>query len=108
MNRYLLIESRDPYSSGEAAGSAQLAVGLRRRGHEVTLLLVQNGVQPARREAQAPDLHSAIAAGVEVLADEFALRERGVTVGNLTPGVRAVPLSLAVERMVLGWTPFWR
>jgi intracellular sulfur oxidation DsrE/DsrF family protein len=108
MSRYLLVESRNPYTSCEISGSTEHAVTLKRRGHDVALLLVQNGVQPLRHDAKAPALHAALAAGVEVLADEFALRERGISAGALVAGVRAVPPDTIIDRLVHGWTTLWR
>ncbi len=108
MSRYLLIESHDPYTSSEISGCTEHAVALKRRGHDVALLLVQNGVQPLRPDAKASGLRAALAAGVEVLADEFALRERGIAAATLAPGVSAVPSDTVIERLALGWTTLWR
>jgi hypothetical protein len=43
MNRYLLIESHDPFESNEVSYFYNLAAGLAKGGNEVTLFLVQNG-----------------------------------------------------------------
>ncbi len=48
MAKYLLIESRDPFEAKGASDLYDLAATLA-KGDEVTLLLVQNGVFPARR-----------------------------------------------------------
>ena len=48
MTKYLLIESRDPFESNDVGYYYDLAADLARRGDEVTLFLVQNGVLPAR------------------------------------------------------------
>ena len=77
MNRYLLIESRDPFESVDATRWCELAAELKRAGHEVALFLVQNGVFPVRREPTRRD-RARPEAGVEVFADEFSLRERGI------------------------------
>lgn len=44
-------------------------------------------------------LTKASEAGVEVLADEFSLRERGIAAGKLVAGVRAVPLDTVVDQL---------
>lgn len=106
MSRYLLIESRDPYTFTDVRGYA-LASQLKRAGHEVTLFLVQNGVLPVRDEARCPELRDAVGAHVEVLADEFSLRERGVEDSRLVAGVRSAPIGLVVERLAAGWTTIW-
>jgi hypothetical protein len=45
MSKYMLIESRDPFDSNDVAFSLDLAAGRAKAGHEVTLLLVQNGAR---------------------------------------------------------------
>jgi len=107
MSRYLLIESRDPYGSGDARGYATLASQLKLAGHDVTLFLVQNGVLPVRAEARCAELRDAIGAHVEVLAEEFSLRERGIDGGHLLAGVRMAPIALVVERLAAGWKTLW-
>jgi len=41
MNRYLLIESRDPFESNDVSYFYNLAAGLAEEGSEVALFLVQ-------------------------------------------------------------------
>jgi sulfur transfer complex TusBCD TusB component (DsrH family) len=106
MPKYVFIESRDPYESGDCARFAEMVEGLQRRGDEATLYLVQNGVLGARRGAAANSLLAGMARNkVRILADSFSLRERGirdmandVTSSGMTylvdlilePGVKAV------------------
>jgi len=107
MSSYLLIESRDPYTSGDPRGYAALASQLKLAGHEVALFLIQNGVLPARDSARNSELREAIGARVEVLADEFSLRERGIDAMRLITGVRAAPIALVIERLASGWKTLW-
>jgi predicted peroxiredoxin len=107
MARYLLIESRDPFESSDVASYGELAVQLRRAGDEVTVFLVENGVLPARAGARAEALARVVEAGIEVLADEFALRERGIPADRLRSGVRAAPLSVIVDRLADGSKTLW-
>jgi intracellular sulfur oxidation DsrE/DsrF family protein len=100
---YLLIESRDPFSTQAVADHGELAVGLRRAGAAVTLYLVQNGVLPCRAGADGGTLHEALAAGVEVLADDFSLRERGIREDDMARGVKPAPIALVVERLAGAW-----
>jgi len=105
MPNYLFIESRggeprDPFCSA-------LAGALARDGASVTLLLVQNGALAARRGAQAPQLDKLAAAGVAVLADEFALRERGITHERLRAGIEPASLDIVVDRLLDGWQVIW-
>jgi hypothetical protein len=106
-SRYLLIESRDPHGSSDPHGYAALANHLKACGHEVALFLVQNGVRPGCIDAQCAELREAIAAQVEVLADECSLRERGIAVSRLLAGVRLAPIALVIERLAAGWKTLW-
>ena len=78
MAKYVFIQSRDPFSSVDAAHDVELIVELLRAGGEVTLFLVQNGVLPARRSTRSGALSALAANGVRVLADDFSLRVRGI------------------------------
>ncbi len=103
MPNYLLIESRDPFTSPAVAGHVELAVGLRRAGSAVTLYLVQNGVLPARAGADGDALHEALAAGVEVLADDFSLRERAIGEGDIARGVKPASIAVVAGRLADAW-----
>ena len=103
MPNYLFIESRDPFSTQAVLGHVELAVALRRSGSAVAVYLVQNGVLPCRAGADGDALHEALAAGVDVLADDFSLRERGIADAELHRGVKAAPISTVVERLADSW-----
>lgn len=103
MPRYLLIESRDPFGSAAVREHLELAVALRQSGSDVALYLVQNGVLPCRPGADCAEIHEALAAGVEVLADEHSLRERGIRTGDIARGARPVQLELVIDRLAGGW-----
>ena len=103
MGQYLLIESQDSFSSNAAQEHVELAVALKRAGNDVTLYLVQNGVLPSRSGADGEALHEAIAAGIEVLADDFSLSERGITDRDVARGVRPASIDAVVERLAASW-----
>ena len=107
MAKYLLIESRDPFENNIVARQYDLAVNLVKEGNDVTLFLVQNGVLPARRSDHSALLTNAARGGVEVLADEFSLRERGIAAGKLAEGVRAAPLGVVIAQLVEGRKVIW-
>lgn len=107
MAKYLLIESRDPFDSNDVASYYGLAADLAREGNEVTLFLVQNGVFPARPCKHAPSLTELADAGVEILADDFSLRERGIDAGKLTGGVKVAPLDTVVDQLAEGRKTLW-
>ena len=107
MTDYLLIESRDPFDSSDVANFLALAEGLSRAGNRVTLFLIQNGVLPARHGARSAPLAVLAANGVEVLADDFSLRERGISANRLLPGITAAPLDTVVDRLADGCRALW-
>jgi sulfur relay (sulfurtransferase) DsrF/TusC family protein len=103
MSSYLFIEPRDPFSCTAVAEHVELAAGLRRRGSEVAMYLVQDGVLPCRAGADGEALHEALAAGVELLADDWSLRERGISNADLARGIRPASVDLVVERLAGAW-----
>ena len=107
MDRYLFIESLDPFDSNDVEHFGDLAAGLARAGSQVTLFLVQNAVLAARRGARSPLLSALLEQRVEVLADEFSLRERGIPESRLTPGVEAAPLDVVIDRLADDWKALW-
>lgn len=107
MTKYLLIESRSPYESGDVAPYLGLAGELAGRGNEVTLYLVQNGVMAARAGARDAGLAGLAEAGVEVLADDFSLAERGIPDDGLAAGVAAAPLEVVVDQLAEGRKAIW-
>jgi hypothetical protein len=107
MGRYLFIESLDPFDSKDVEHFGNLAAGLASAGSQVTLFLVQNGVLAARRGARSALLGALLAQRVEVLADEFSLRERGIPESRLTPGVRPAPLDVVIDRLADDWKALW-
>lgn len=107
MANYLLIESRDPFDSNDVANIYGLASGLARQGNAVTLFLVQNGVLPARQSTRTAALAEVAGAGVEVLADEFSLQERGIAAERLASGVTAAPLDVVIDKLAEGHKAIW-
>lgn len=107
MNKYLLIHSRDPFTATDMRNDVALAGRLKKGGHQVALFLTQNAVLPVRSGARRPELHDAIGLDVEVLADDFSLRERGIGGAEMAMGVRPAPISLVVDRLATGWITIW-
>ncbi len=107
MANYLLIESRDPFDSNDVANFYGLASGLAKAGNGVTLFLVQNGVLPARQCSASAALAEVAGAGVEVLADEFSLQERGIAAERLVAGVSPSPLDRVIDAMADGHKTIW-
>jgi predicted peroxiredoxin len=107
MNRYLLIESQDPFESRDVGYVSELAQSLVRDGAQVTLFLVGNGVLPARPGAHSEALSALSRAGVRVLADDFSLRERGIRQERLCPGVAASAIDEVIDRLAAGDKAIW-
>ncbi len=105
MAEYLLIESRDPFESNDVGYYYQLARGLVETGNDVTLFLVQNAVLAARASAQAPAFAALLGSGIKVLADEFALKQRGIT--KLREGVESAPIDAVVDHLEAGHKTLW-
>ena len=94
--KYVFIESRDPFEAVDCGRFAEMIEGVRRRGHEATVFLVQNGVLGARRGAVANAVLGSLASQkVSVLADAFSLRERGIL--NVVPEVKSSGMSELVD-----------
>jgi sulfur relay (sulfurtransferase) complex TusBCD TusD component (DsrE family) len=107
MSAYVLIESRDPFESQTFAQRCDVMIALAADGAAVTVFLVENGVLVARRTARAGVLEALSRAGVAVLADEFALRERGIAVADLADRVQPASLHALVERLGSGARVLW-
>jgi predicted peroxiredoxin len=100
MARYVFIESRDPFESNDTRFVTETATELKHRGHKVTVFLVQNGALAARRNARGSHLRRLAAAGVELLADDFSLRERGITAVEMGDGVRESNIEALVDLLI--------
>src|SRR2546423_346815 len=100
MTNYVLIESRDPFESRDVRFVEETATALAARGHEVTVFLVQNGVLAARALACGSYLARMAEAGVQLLADNFSLRERGIYPAALRPGIRAANIEALVDTLL--------
>ena len=62
----------------------------------------------AARPSKHSDALSAVAkTGVQVLADEFSLRERGIAANRLASGVSASPLVVVVDQLAEGRKALW-
>jgi predicted peroxiredoxin len=105
MTEYLLIESRDPFESNDVGYYYELARGLVEAGNQVTLFLTQNAVLAVRPSAETPKLRSLVSSGVKILADDFALKQRGIT--KLLDGVEIAPIEIVVDHLEAGHKTLW-
>jgi sulfur relay (sulfurtransferase) complex TusBCD TusD component (DsrE family) len=100
MTHYVFIESRDPFESQDTRFVEETATALKRRGHEVTVFLVQNGVLAARQNARLNSLARMAAAEVSLLADDFSLCERGIQPAELRPCIERSGIEQLVDALV--------
>ena len=109
MPSYLFIESRDPFETRDVEEGYRLVAELAAKHTPVTLFLVQNGVLAARQGARAEQFTALTATPqVTVLADTFALQERGIPTSALMPGVQASDMDTLVDLlMVDGQKAIW-
>ncbi len=98
-NKYLFIESRDPFESVDSGFFAELMEGVQARGNQATVFLVQNGTLLARKGAKFNDrIDKLLKSKVRVIADRFALKERAIT--ELVPGVEAVEMDQFIKLLM--------
>jgi len=101
MPSYLFVESRDPFASRDVEEGYRLLAALAAQPSPVTLFLVQNGVFAARQGAHVAQFTTLVAhPGVTVLADTFALQERGMSLDALVPGVQVSDIDTLVDLLM--------
>jgi sulfur transfer complex TusBCD TusB component (DsrH family) len=92
-----MVETRDPFESRDVPYYYKLAAQLANEGEEVTLFLIQNGVFAVRKAAPNNALGSILGGKVEVLADTFSLRERGIGDEERSHGVKTAEIDDLVD-----------
>src|SRR5262245_41161396 len=110
MPGYLLIESRDPFECADSKPFLDLAQSLAKdksSGGSVTVFLVQNGDLPARQGEASKHLTALAKSGVGILADEFSLRERGISAASMIAEVKPAPLDIVLNHMEQGRKVLW-
>ncbi len=100
MARYVLVESRDPFESHDVPYFYGLAGDLAEGGEQVTLFLVQNGALATRQEAAGNPLGGVLKRKVEVLVDDFSLRERGILKSEMDPAIKPATMDDLIDRIM--------
>ena len=102
MAQYVLIESRDPFEYADTNYMYDMAGDLLSKGNRVTLFLIQNGVFCARSNVKNNPLTALRreAPAVRVEADDFSLRERGISTTGLADGVTVSSVDNLVDQLV--------
>ena len=107
MSRYLFIQSQDPYTEARTEAQYELAGALAAGGHEVRVLLVQNGVLPARRDASCAHFDRLCESKVTLLADDLSLQQREIPGTELKSAVKPAEIGIVVDAMLNGDKVIW-
>lgn len=107
MSQYLFIQSQDPFTETRTQQQYQLIGQLHEAGHQVAVVLVQNGVVPARRGARSEAFDRLLATGVTVHADSFSLRQRELDDGALKDRVGTCEPHLVIDALLAGHKVIW-
>lgn len=107
MYHYIVIESRDPSESTDTGAFTEIVKGLSAQGERITVFLVQNGVMPARSGSTFQHhLKRVLHANVTILADRYALQERGIT--EVNEGIEPTDIDHLVDLLMGPHTKvFW-
>lgn len=107
MSDYLFVQSQDPFTDDQAELRYARVSQLHHAGHNVTLLLIQNGVTPARSSARKTGLDALLDLGVLVLADGFSLKQRNIGADELKFPIWISNVEVAIEALTEGHKVIW-
>lgn len=107
MADYLFIQSQDPFTEVQSIHQYQLAQDLAEAGHGVVVLLVQNGVAPARLSAVSDAFDKLLCSAVTVLADDFSLQQWEISTPQLKDRIHVADVSVAVDALLAGHKVIW-
>ncbi|HEY9207419.1 MAG TPA: DsrE family protein [Candidatus Methanoperedens sp.] len=100
MTNLLLVLSKDPYTT--EIPNLVLDIGLNaksKKGSNVSLYLVEDGVTAARKSEFGNKLLDAKKKGIRVLADDRAVQSRGLD-GSLVPGVEVKEIGTLLDHII--------
>lgn len=107
MTRFFFIQSREPITDNRANDDYTLIHNLAAASHEVTVMLVQNGVIAARRGSIVPTFDTLCDSKARLLADPFSLAQRQIADDQLKSGVEPSALDAVVKAMLTGYKVIW-
>jgi sulfur relay (sulfurtransferase) complex TusBCD TusD component (DsrE family) len=107
MSHYLFIQSQDPFIEARTAAQYDLATQLAQAGHQVRMLLVQNGVSAARQGARCATFDNLMTGPVVLLAETLSLQQREIAPEQLKNGVQPGELALVVDALLAGEKVIW-
>ena len=107
MSSYFFIQSREPLTDPRAEGDYQLIQSLANDGNDVSVILVQNGVIPARRETHIFSFDTLCCSKAKILTDIFSLRQREINIDQLKEGLTPINIDAVIEAMLAGHKVIW-
>ncbi len=107
MSDYVLVESRDVFSTPGVTGTVNMAAELKKQGYTVTLFLVQSSVPEDKTSMFSQRLIDVADSGVTVFADERTLQDRGIEVSNIPNNIKSVSLESVVDHLAAGDIVIW-
>ena len=107
MRELLIVETRDAAEHRGPEQMAELAAGMVKAGVPATIFLTENAAFAARR-MPGGHLTNAIAQGVTVAVDRFALRERAISEDELQSGIAPAGVEMIVKHLTGGNSVMWR
>jgi sulfur relay (sulfurtransferase) complex TusBCD TusD component (DsrE family) len=107
MSNYLFIQSQDPFTEIRTSHQYQLAQDLQLAGNTVAVLLVQNGVMPARAGACSKEFDALLNSTVVIIADKFALQQREISSNELKQNIYIGTLEHAIDALLAGHKVIW-
>ena len=107
MKQLLIVETRDAAEHRGPARMAELAIGMVQAGVRATVFLTENGAFSARKKP-AGFAARALAGGVSIAVDRFALQERAIDESELESGIAPSDVDLIVEHLSAGGCVIWR
>lgn len=107
MANFLFIQSQDPFTDARTVHQYELIKTLGNQDHEVQVLLIQNGVTPARCHADSPQFKALLESNITIFADIFSLEQREIGASELKPGVSPADMDIVIDAMNRGFKVIW-
>lgn len=108
MEKYLLIESQDHFSSSTVNHIYDLAIDLKKQHNEVMMFFLQNAVFSLRKNINYSEkINELNYFKIPVFADSFSIQERGLFKENLCSCVVVTPLDKIIDCLLDNMKVIW-
>jgi len=107
MSDFFIIQSREPFTDNRTKSDYELVHHLVAAGNNVTMMLVQNGVLPVRRGSITKEFDALCYQHINILVDQFSLRQREIEVSELKAGILVSDIDAAIKAMIAGHKVIW-